>query len=155
GFLKLSEAATLRFAVGPPADELRSVPEPGAFHVVVADLDDALGPQRDEREVFAGVPAAVLGLARMTSTRGGLWHPVPRMAVEGGDQRLQLGVQGLALGERERADDADAGQVAVLVVKPKQQRSDRLRAALVYPVPGDHAVRGPLVLDLEHRPLVR
>src|ERR1700757_1808130 len=59
--LKLTETAGRRLTVGTPADELRCVPEPGPFHVVVPDFDHALGAQRDEREVLASVPAAALG----------------------------------------------------------------------------------------------
>ena len=58
----------------------------------------------------------------------GVRRPVPRMAVEAGHQRLQLGEQRLARRHRERADDADAGQVAVVVVQAEQQRADRVSA---------------------------
>ena len=61
----------------------------------------------------------------------------------------------LAPRHRERADHADAGQRAVVVVEAEQQRADRVRPALVQPVAGDDAVGGALVLDLEHGPLVR
>ena len=45
-------------------------------------------------------------------------------------------------------------ELAALVVEPEQQRSDvRPRAILVPPEAGHDAIRGPLVLDLEHRPL--
>ena len=70
--LQLAEAAGLRVAVRAPPDELGRVPEPGALHVVVADLDHPLGAQRDERQVLVRVPPAVLGVARV---------PGPRLAV--------------------------------------------------------------------------
>ena len=82
-------------------------------------------------------------------------RPVPRVALERRDQRLQLVEQLLAPRHRERADHADRGQRAVVVVQAEQQRTDRVRPALVHPVAGDHAVGGALVLDLEHHPLVR
>src|SRR5258705_7895596 len=63
--LKLTETARRSVAVGAPADELRWVPEPGPLHVAVPDLDDALGAQRDERDVLARLPAAAFALARM------------------------------------------------------------------------------------------
>src|SRR5262245_58985763 len=69
-FLELVEAAGAGVAVGPPADELRCMPEPGSLHVVVSHLDDSLGSQRHEREVLAGVPAAVLGLTRVPDSGG-------------------------------------------------------------------------------------
>ena len=73
-----------------------------------------------------------------------------------GDQRLQLGEQLLApVGQRERADHPDRGERPVVGVQAEQQRPDRVRPALVQPVAGDDAVRGALVLDLEHHPLVR
>ena len=71
-----------------------------------------------------------------------------------GDQRLHLGEQLLAPGHRERPDHPDRGQHAALVVQPEQQRADGVRAGLVHPVAGDHAVAGALVLDLGHHPLV-
>src|SRR5215472_16607598 len=58
-FLQLSVRARAGVTVGAPADELCGVPETGAFHVVVADLDHAFRAQRDERQVLADVPAAV------------------------------------------------------------------------------------------------
>jgi hypothetical protein len=37
-----------RIPVGPPAVELRCVAEPFTFHVIVADFDHTLGPQRHD-----------------------------------------------------------------------------------------------------------
>ena len=48
--LELGVAARGGVAVRAPAHELRRVAEARALHVVVADLDHALRPQRDERE---------------------------------------------------------------------------------------------------------
>src|SRR6516165_2236000 len=87
--LELAEPAGLRVPVGPPPDELGRVPEAGAFHVVVADLDHPLGTQRDKRQVLFRVPPAVLGPARVADL-GLRPGPVPRMALEARDQRLQL-----------------------------------------------------------------
>src|SRR6204780_3737523 len=87
--LQLGVGARARIAVRAPADELGGVPEPHAFHVVVTDLEHAFGPQRDERQVLGRVPPAALGLARGALTRMVL-GPVPRMPVEGSDQRLQF-----------------------------------------------------------------
>ena len=83
-----------------------------------------------------------------------LLGPGPRMVVECGHQRLQLGEQLLAAGGGEGADDADRGELAVVVVEAEQQRADAVRPALVHAVAGDHAVGGAGVLDLEHGPLV-
>jgi hypothetical protein len=77
------------------------------------------------------------------------------MLVERGDQRLELGEQLVAAGHRERANDADAGQLPGVAVQAEQERADRLLAGLVCPVAGHHAVGRPLVLDLEHDPPVR
>ena len=41
------------------------------------------------------------------------------------------------------------------LVQPEEQRADRVVARLVRPVARHDAVRRPLVLDLEHDPLVR
>ena len=79
-------------AVGAPADELRRVPEACALHVVVADLEHALDPQRDEREVLAGVPAAAGAAAPRRPSAAGR-QPAPRVLVERAHERLQLGEQ--------------------------------------------------------------
>ena len=42
---------------------------------------------------------------------------------------------------------------AFVVVEAEQQRADDAFAVLVPPESGHHAVGGPRVLDLEHRPL--
>src|SRR5258708_36825879 len=89
GLLELVKPAGPRITVGAPPDELGRVPEPGALHVVVAHLDDPLGPQRHERQVLARVPPAGLRLARVTAAGLGP-GPVPRGAEERGDQRLHL-----------------------------------------------------------------
>ena len=152
--LQLRVGARARLAVRPPADELGGVPEPRALHVVVADLDHALRAQRDERQVLVRVPPAGHGRPRGPLARLVL-RPVPRVRLEGGDQRLQFVEQLLAPRQRERADHAHAGQPAVVGVQAEQQRADAVLAALVDPVTGHHAVRGALVLDLQHHPPVR
>ena len=80
------------------------------------------------------------------------FHGCPSNVVTSGCSSVN---SSLRTGHRERADHADAGQPAFRGVQAEQQRADRVRAALVHPVAGHHAVRGPLVLDLEHGPLVR
>src|SRR5260370_22056144 len=92
GLLELVKPAGPRITVGAPPDELGRVPEPGALHVVVAHLDDPLGPQRHERQVLTRVPPAVLRLARVADAGLGP-GPVPRVAVERGHQPLQLRAQ--------------------------------------------------------------
>src|SRR3954452_10498830 len=57
--LQLLIAARLGVAVGAPPAELCGVSEPPTLHVVVGDLEDALGPQGREREVLALAPAAL------------------------------------------------------------------------------------------------
>src|SRR5215472_16394569 len=151
--LQLGVRARARLAVRAPADELRGMPEPRALHVVVTDLDHALRAQRDERQVLVRVPPAEHGRPR--GPLGGLLlGPVPRVLVERGDQRLHLGEQLDPLLHRERADHAHAGQLPVVPVQAEQQGPDPILPALVYPVAGHHAVRGALVLDLLHHPLV-
>ena len=77
-------------------------------------------------------------------------------ALERGDERLQLVEQLAAAGHREGADDTDAGQVARCRCTGRAGAS-RWRSGpdLCRPVAGHHAVGRPLVLDLEHDPLVR
>src|ERR1700689_1260010 len=141
--LKLGVGTRARLAVRAPADELRGVPEPRAFHVVIADLEYALGPQRYERQVLVRVPPAGLGLARGALARL-VPGPVPRMPVERGHQRLQFAEQFLAPLHRGGADYADAGPLPLAGVQAEQQRPDAVLAALVHPVAGHHAVRGAL-----------
>ena len=62
--------------------------KPFTFHVVVADLD-ALRSQRHERQVRAGVPAGAI-VAAWCAFAALVGGPIPGMAVEGGDERLQL-----------------------------------------------------------------
>src|SRR4051812_31789730 len=52
GALELCVGARARVAIGPEVTELCSVPEARTFHVVVRDLDDELGPKRDEAHVL-------------------------------------------------------------------------------------------------------
>src|SRR5260370_27174271 len=86
--LQLGVGARARLAVRAPADELGGVPEARALHVVVADLEHALRPQRDERQVLVRVPPA--GHGRPRGTLAGLvLRPVPRQRLERGDQLLQ------------------------------------------------------------------
>src|SRR5260370_34463563 len=111
--LQLGVGARPRLAVRAPADELGGMPEARPFHVVVADLEHAFGPQRYERQVLVRVPPADRGRPRGPFARLVL-RPVPLMLVEGGDQRLQLAEQFLAPLHREGAHHADAGQLALV-----------------------------------------
>src|SRR5580658_6846993 len=98
---ELSVGTRPGLAVRAPAHELGGVPEPRSLHVVVADLEHALGAPRDERQVLVRVPPA--GHGRLRSPLPGLMRgPVPRMAVERGDQRLQLREKRDPLIHRER-----------------------------------------------------
>src|SRR5512146_124386 len=91
-FFQLGVGTGTRFPVRAPAGELGGVPEPRALHVVVADLHHPLRAQRDERQVLVGVPPAGHGRPR-GPLAGLVLRPVPRMLVDGGDQRLELGEQ--------------------------------------------------------------
>ena len=152
--VELLVGARPRVAVGAPAVELGGVPEA---------LRPPCGRSAPRRRARAAA-ARTRGPCRRSSATprtargaraGLLLGPGPRMALEVGHQRLQLLEQLPAARHREGADDADRGQRAVVVVEPEHQRADRVRPALVHPVAGDDAVRGALVLDLEHDPLVR
>jgi len=76
------------------------------------------------------------------------------MVVERCHQWLHLAEQLFAARERERADDTNRGQLAAVREQSEQQRADRVRPALVNPITSDDAIGGPLMLDLEHHPLV-
>src|SRR5215207_327013 len=165
--VELGVATRGRLAVRTPAHELGDVPEPESLHVVVADLDYPLGPEWDEGQLLVRVPPAGLSAACGARTL----RPAPWMTGEVGDQRLQLGEQLSAADHRERAHHPDGYQerrvgfgtelerqgrtLAVVDVQSEQHRADRTLAGLVHPVTRHDAVCGPLVLDLDHDPLVR
>src|SRR5580704_16745370 len=110
--LELLVGTRAGLAVRPPPDELGGVPEPRAFHMVVADLEHPLGSQRDERQVLVRVPPARHGRPRR-ALPGLLRRPVPRVPLKLGDQRLQLREQRDPLLHRERADHAHAREAAI------------------------------------------
>src|SRR5690348_15353009 len=85
--LELLERARGRITVGPPAVELRRVPEPFTFHVVIADLHHALRSQRHERQILTRVPARAL-VPPARAVGGHVRGPIPRMLLERGDKRL-------------------------------------------------------------------
>src|SRR5205814_6444838 len=58
GDLELIVAARLGRLVGPPANELRPMPESRSLHVVVRDFAHAFGPQRHPAQILAAIPAA-------------------------------------------------------------------------------------------------
>src|ERR1700761_9586281 len=62
--VELGVRARPGLTVRAPPDELGRMPEPGSLHVVVADLEHALGAQRGERQVLGRVPPAGHGRPR-------------------------------------------------------------------------------------------
>src|SRR5690606_10484202 len=103
-----------RVAVGTPPLELRGVPEPSPLHVVVADLDHALGSRWHEGEVLAGRPPA-LGAGDAVGVGDRAGPLAPWVAALAGDQRLELGEQlGAALGGEARGH-ADVLEGAAVV----------------------------------------
>src|SRR5215469_14768560 len=103
--LQLRIRARAGLAIRPPPDELGGVPEPRSLHVVVADLEHALGAQRDERQVLVRVPPAGHGRPR-GPLPGLVLPPVPRVPLKPRDQRLQLREQRDPLLHRQRAHHA-------------------------------------------------
>ena len=127
-----------------------------AVHVVVADLDDALGGERDELLLAGRVPAVAVALlcsARPTGARrrrsgAGATRPAARAGAPSGTRPSRRS------GAARRRTAPTAVRLAV-GVEPEQQRADRLRLGLVQAEAADDAVRRALVLDLEHRARVR
>src|SRR5262249_54158660 len=109
--LELIVATVLRPLVGTPPEELRSVPEARALHVIVGDLADALGPKRLPAQILAAIPPAGGAGQPLTGGTGFFlrFGPVaPRMPVERGlSERLQLVDQLLSRGIGERCRDTD------------------------------------------------
>src|SRR5919112_5084123 len=68
--LELVEPALLGRLVVAPAHDLRAVADAPVADVVVADLDDELGPQRDPFEVAAVRPARRLAAAALAGLVG-------------------------------------------------------------------------------------
>ena len=151
--LELLVAAGLRVAVGAPPLEVRGVPEPPALHVLVADLDHPLGPQRREGQVLALAPAA-LGARDPVGVGGEELLPVaPRVLLDRAHQRLQLldELGPARLGEA--GADADVLELALVVVEAEQEAAEQRPlggGVLVLAVAGDDHVGGARVLDLEH-----
>src|SRR5712691_1876569 len=142
--LELIVAAVLRSFVGTPAHEVRRMPESSALHVVVGDLDDALGPKRFPAQVLAAIPPA-RGAGHSLPLRVRFFHcfgPVaPGMTFESVlAQRRELIDKLLAHRVGERSGDTDVVQRALVVIETEEQRSDhRARALLVPAEAGDYA----------------
>src|SRR5262245_12007028 len=157
--LELRVAALARGLVRTPPPELRGVAEAPALHVVVRDLDHQLRPERLPREILALAPAAVAPRhALRTRLRAVLARPVPpgmigeRIRAVGRERRDELAP--LRVGEARH--HADVLERARRVVEPEQERADRHSGTALVPAEArHHAVALPLVLHLEHHPLVR
>src|SRR4051794_13803687 len=126
--------------------------------MVVGHLGDTLEAERLPGQVLAPVPARRRAREPLAGGFGGL-RPLgplaPWVAFEGVlAERRELLSQCFALVPRERRGHADAVQRSGVVEQPEQQRPDmRARPVLVPAEARDGAVRGPLMLDLEHRAL--
>ncbi len=128
--------------------------EPVALHVVVRHFDYQLGTQRHKGEVLAPAPPA-LG-AGHPEPCGPLALPgpfAPRVLAEFHLVRLKLGHQGLSLGHGERCHHPHMLESTGVVIKTQQHGPHNFRG-LVPAEASHHAVRGALVLGLEHHALV-
>src|SRR5262249_27655179 len=137
--LQLVVAALARRLVGPPAQENRGVPKPVALQVVVLDFADPLDSQRLPRKIFAGAPSTLT--ARHSIHGGASIGPLaPRMIDQRmRSQRFELARERLPCLHRERRRHADVLQPSSIVVQTKEQRSDRVFAALMPAKAGDDA----------------
>ena len=108
--LQLIDRALARRLVLAPAHDLRAVADAPVADVVVADLDDELGAQRDPLEVAVGGPAARLAAAALAGLVG-------RELAE--QLALARGGEGRAV--------ADGAQAAVGLVEAEDQRADGVR----------------------------
>src|SRR4051794_16891689 len=106
--LELLIRARLGGAVVAPSHEVGQVPEAGALHVLVLDLEHPLGTQRHEREVLRCVPPADVSGQPLALVRLGVGPLLPRVVVAvAQQQRLELVDQfGPAL-RREGPHDTD------------------------------------------------
>src|SRR5207302_9777517 len=125
--------ALRRILVRTEAEEPRAVPEAVALHLVVAHLDDQLGPDGGFLEP-ARSPAVLLGEAALGS-------PFEERPDEGQDHGLPT-----------RRDGArpDVVEATVVLVESKQQRRERGRLRLPAHA-DDDAVRRPVLLHLRDR----
>src|SRR5688500_14380019 len=134
--LDLLECALPRRLVGAPADELRAMAEPAAAHMIVAHLDDQLGPKR----------LPLPGPLRRPAAR-----PARRIAGESraAAERLELARQHLALAPVNGRREADMVEQACLVVEAEEQRPDELAVRAVTEA-ADNAIGSAQPLHLEH-----
>src|SRR5207244_2320993 len=123
------------------ADQPRAVAEAPGGDLVVADLDDQLGPERLPFGRSRRAPAA--------GTAG-------RVASEAGrlDQRLESRRQCRAIDGGDAGGEADMVEQPLVVVEAKEQRADLAGLARVAEATHD-AVGGAAALDLDHRPLAQ
>ena len=130
--VELLEQTARGIAIRAPAHHVRAVPDAAVARVVVRDLDDQHGLERDPLEIATGRPAARLG--RPALTRLERTQPL---------EQLTLLLRGEAGGV------ADHVQGALLVVQPEHQRADRA-LRLAGAVAGDDAVERALAAHLLH-----
>src|SRR5690349_5482828 len=138
---QLLERALPRRLVLAPSNQRRAVAKSVAGHMVVADLDNELGPKRLPVSRAFGAPAA--RTARCIAGEAG------RL-----DQTLEKPGELGPLGTRNGRGEADMVELALLVVETKQQRAD-LPARLLVAEAADDAICRPDVLDLQHGAFAR
>src|SRR5512132_296175 len=155
GRLELLVGARARIPVGPPVLEPGGMTEAVTLEVLVGDLGDEFDPQWLPAHVLFRIPAARGARhAAPRLLRLGVGPLAPRMPLEGVlPVRLELFGELLTERRREAARHPDVVQRPLVVVEAEQQRTDAV-AVLVGAEPGDHAIGGPLVLDLEPGALV-
>src|SRR5439155_7550260 len=129
---QLVELALLRRLVVAPALELRSVADAVARDVVELDLADELRSQPLPHELLLRLPAARLAGAALA-----------------GAVRLEQLEQLSLLRRVEARAMTDHVELALVVVEAEDQRADRA-LVLSEPERGDHCVRRPDPLDLDH-----
>src|SRR5678816_113853 len=156
--VELVVAALARRLVGAPALELGGVTEPRALEVLECDLADQTDADRLPGQVLAAIPPAGRAREALCDLLVLPLRPVaPGMLGAGAvAQRLELLRELGADRARERGGHADVMEHGAVVVEAEQQRADEgALAALVPAEAADDAVRGALVLDLEHHALAR
>src|SRR2546421_7376036 len=147
---QLLEQARSGVAVWAPATETGGIAEAIHADVVVGHLAHERGRERNPIELhLGGAPPRSRAAEPARGSSRQQEALLPRMPFDGCGVRAQLVEQPAAAIVAERAGHADVVELAGIVVKAEQQRTDGWSVE-PQPEPRHHALRGLFPLDLHH-----